>query len=146
MPCIIRDYACKCKVYFREILCVSGPITAIIPDSHYSADYSLEFWADIVENYRYDSHSKHFDYYPSRQQLTANLLLLGWVSFELESIMKARPAYITYKGRPLCQTHIERHSQMCGHLSIAAARRAVKVLQKHYYGLKVVPGECPGPN
>ena len=63
-----------------------------------------------------------------------------------------KTAHITFRGKPLCQTHIlqcvahpmaKAANHQCSFVSIAAANRAKLELQKHAWGFKVVRGRCP---
>ena len=63
--------------------------------------------------------------------------------------MKPKHAHVTINGRPLCDfgmwgdALIQEHNVTCGHLSIAAAHRTKKVLDRHMRNVKVVAGDCP---
>lgn len=64
--------------------------------------------------------------------------------------MQPKIAHLTVGGRPLCARGFHhaclmvKHNVTCGHQSIAAARRAKKVLQPHLTEtVRVVPGSCP---
>lgn len=59
--------------------------------------------------------------------------------------MKAKPAHLTFLGRPVCRCSwmLEKYGITCSYVSIAAANRALKKVQKVKYGFRVVRGPCP---
>jgi len=61
--------------------------------------------------------------------------------------MKAIPAHILVRGRPVCR-HPELLIKMgrtptCGHKSLAAAHREARAIRKHTWGVVVKRGHCP---
>jgi len=55
--------------------------------------------------------------------------------------------HIVHHKLPLCQCRltltVDGKSVLCGHESLASARRAMKAIQKLDWGYKIVRGVCP---